>query len=64
MPNNFRPPEYGEPVLLMCLKCHKSFVGPNPSGPKLLYSIFKNVKRAKCPECGSRRVIRNPFIQY
>ncbi len=64
MQNKFMPPRYGEPVPLICLKCHKTFVGPNPKGPRIFDDLFSKVKRAKCPECGSRKVTRNPFIQY
>ena len=64
MPNKFMPPRYGEPVPLICLECHKTFVGPNPSGSKILDGLFTKLKKAKCPECGSRKVARNPMIQY
>lgn len=64
MINNLRPPRHGEPVPLKCLKCNKTFVGPNPDGPRILDGLFSKIKRAKCPECGSRKVVRNPYIQY
>lgn len=64
MTNNVVPPRKGEPVPLICLKCHHHFVGPNPSGPSFLDDIFKKIKIAKCPKCGSRRVTRNPWINY
>ena len=58
------PPRYGDPVPLICLKCHKHFVGPNPTGNRYLADIGKKIKRAKCPECGSYRVVRNPWILF
>ncbi len=63
MTNNVVPPRHGEPVPLVCLKCHKHFIGPNPDGSKILGNIFKKT-RTKCPECGSRQIVRNPWIQY
>ena len=64
MINKFMPPRLGEPVPLICLKCHKHFIGPNPSGSRFLDGLFSKTKKAKCPECGSSKVARNPFIQY
>jgi DNA-directed RNA polymerase subunit RPC12/RpoP len=61
---NFMPPRYGELVPLVCLKCHKHFVGPNPTGESIFEDLFKKRKKAKCPECGSYKVIRDPFIRY
>lgn len=58
------PPRYGELVPLICLKCHNHFIGPNPSGPSIPDDILKKIKRAKCPKCGSRRVVRNPWVCY
>ena len=64
MTNGVMPPKYGEPVLLICLKCHKRFMGPNPNGLKTFDDLFKKIKRAKCPECGSARVVRDPWVLY
>ena len=61
---NFMPPRYGERVHLICLKCHKHFIGPNPTGVRIFEDMFKNIKKAKCSECGSYKVIRDPFIRY
>ena len=38
---NFMPPRYGELVPLICLKCHKHFVGPNPTGDRSLEDLLK-----------------------
>ena len=62
--HNMIPPKYGDPVPLICLTCHKHFIGPNPSGLRLFDDLFKKVKRAKCPECGSYRVVRNPWVYF
>lgn len=64
MQNNFMPPRPGDQVPLICLKCHKNFIGPNPSGLSFLDRLFSKTKRAKCPECSSSKVVRNPYILY
>lgn len=64
MAKGFMPPRYGESVPLICLKCHKHFVGPNPTGPRIFDDLFKKTKKAKCPACGSTRVARNPWILF
>jgi len=64
MAKGFMPPRYGESVPLICLKCHKYFVGPNPTGPRIFDDLFKKTKKAKCPACGSTRVARNPWILF
>lgn len=51
---SFMPPRYGEPIPLLCLKCKRMFVGPNPKGSSIFDDIFKKNKRAKCPDCGSK----------
>lgn len=61
---NFFPPQEGENVPLICLKCHNHFSGPNPSGNSIFEYIFKMKKRTKCPECGSFKVIRNLFVFF
>lgn len=61
---NFVPPRYGELVHLICLKCHKHFIGPNPTGERIFEDLFKKRKKAKCPECGSSKVIRNPWVLF
>ena len=58
------PPKKGDPVPLICLKCHNHFVGPNPKGSILFDDLLTMPKRAKCPKCGSYRVVRNPGILY
>lgn len=63
MINNFVPPKPGENILLMCCKCKCMFNGPNPGyGPVLIPVLF--VKRAKCPNCGSRKVVPFPGVKY
>lgn len=64
MMNSFFSPRYGETVPLICLKCHKRFSGPNPTGRRIFEDIFKRKKRAMCPECGSRRIVRNPWVSF
>ena len=61
---SFMPPRYGEPIPLLCLKCKRMFVGPNPKGSSIFDDIFKKNKRAKCPDCGSRNVIPHPGIHW
>lgn len=58
------PPCYGESILLLCTKCKKTFIGPNPRKAFMFGDIFKNVKPAKCPQCGSKKVVPRPFINY
>lgn len=65
MQNNFMPPRPGEQVPLICLKCHKNFCGPNPGVTNcLLDRLFSRTKKAKCPECGSSKIVRNPYIHF
>lgn len=64
MANGFMPPRYGEPVPLVCLKCHKHFIGPNPTGAGIFEGLFNKSKKAKCPACGSTRVVRNPWVLF
>ena len=42
---NFMPPRYGELVPLICLKCHKHFVGPNPTGDRSFEDLLKKRKK-------------------
>lgn len=64
MTNGFIAPRNGESVTLICLKCRKHFIGPNPIGQINPSDFYKKTEKAKCPECGSRRVARNPWINY
>lgn len=41
---NFMPPRYGEPIPLLCLKCKRMFVGPNPKGFSIFDDMFKKKK--------------------
>lgn len=59
----FVPPLYGEHIPLLCLKCKKMFVGPNPKGEKLFEELIKR-KKAKCPNCGSKNVIPHPGVHW
>ena len=43
---NFMPPRYGELVPLICLKCHKHFVGPNPTGDRSFEDLLKKRKKS------------------
>ena len=64
MTNSFYPPRHGEMIPLLCMKCKKRFVGPNPQGLRLFDDILKTSKRAQCPQCKSRRVIPDPWILW
>lgn len=64
MANGFMPPRYGAPVPLICIKCHKHFVGPNPDGQRIFGDLFRKDKKVKCPECGSVKVVRNPWVLF
>lgn len=64
MGSNFFPPRYGEPIPLLCLNCKRMFVGPNPRGSKIFEDMIKKHKKAKCPDCGSKRVIPHPGIHW
>lgn len=57
-------PVAGSSVHLMCKKCKHLFVGPCPShsGRPLLSN--KDVKEPVCPQCGSKKIILNPFVHY
>ena len=61
---SFMPPLYGENIPLLCLKCKQMFVGPNPKGEKLFEAIYKNRKKAKCPNCGNKNVIPHPGVHW
>ena len=61
--NKFSP-NHGEPVSLVCLKCRREFIGPNPEGLPFFAGFFDKTKNAKCPECGSTRVAVNPVVKY
>ncbi len=63
MSNSLRPPRYGEQIPLLCLKCNKMFIGPNPHGLRI-EKIFKNQKKTQCPECGSKKVVPNPYLHW
>lgn len=56
---HFYPPRPGETVVLKCLKCHKTFSGSNPG-----YRLGKYFNKVRCPECASRRVVKDPFVFY
>ena len=60
---NCVPPQAGETIPLLCTKCHHMFLGQNPRGWKGLY-LSVPLKKAKCPKCGSKKVIPYPFIYY
>ncbi len=64
MGRKFFPPRPGEPVSLICLNCKKIFVGPNPEGWSILGDLLNKSKKAKCPSCGSKKVVRNPWVLY
>lgn len=57
-------PRAGETVHLLCMKCRHTFMGPCPdiSGLGVLLNIC--VKKAKCPKCGSYKVILSPMMRY
>jgi hypothetical protein len=59
-----RMPRPGENVLLMCQKCHNSFNGPCPDRSGLCEILNRIIKKAKCPKCGSYKVILNPMVRY
>lgn len=59
---NFMPPRYGEPIPLLCLKCKRMFVGPNPKGFSIFDDMFKKKKNVKSPYCGSKKVIPHPGV--
>ena len=63
MMHNFYPPHAGETIVLLCTECHHMFMGPNPRGLKSLI-LSRPVKKAKCPKCGSKKVVPHPFIHY
>lgn len=46
---------------LLCLDCKKAFSSSGSKGFVLFGRIFK---RIKCPRCGSKRVVNNPFVVY
>lgn len=64
MMNYFVPPKPGERIMLMCINCKKMFFGPNPGHNSPFPFLGKRVKKVKCPECGSKRVIPHPFVSY
>lgn len=61
---NIVPPRYGELIALLCTKCKKMFIGPNPYGIKLFDDFPKSKKKAQCPKCGSKRVVPYPGVYF
>ncbi len=49
-------PQPGETIVLLCTECRHNFSGTEPDWCKKL--------KEKCPKCGSKKVIKNPFIYY
>ena len=64
MTNSFVPPTPGERIMLLCTKCKAMFSGPNPGYNSPFRFLCKPMKKAKCPNCGSKRVIPYPWIHY
>lgn len=61
---NVFPPRYGEPIPLLCTECKRMFIGPNPKGT-IFFDDFLNLKkRAKCPNCGSKKVVPHPGVHF
>ena len=58
-----RLPFPGENVYLLCKKCNHSFSGPCPNYgmPNILNLILK---KNKCPNCGSTKIILHPAVRY
>lgn len=61
---SFVPPRHGESIPLLCLECKKMFVGPNPRGSSLFGDLVNNHRKAKCPECGSKKVVPHPGVHW
>lgn len=61
---NVFPPRYGDPIPLVCTKCKKMFIGPNPKGIKLFDDFPKLKKKAQCPKCGSKKVVPYPGVFF
>ena len=59
-----RMPRAGETVHLLCMKCHHTFMGPCPDRGGLDTLLNICVKKAKCPKCGSLRVVLSPLVRY
>lgn len=59
-----RMPRAGETVYLLCMKCHHTFMGPCPDRGGLGTLLNICVKKAKCPKCGSLRVVLSPLVRY
>ena len=46
----------GEEIRLLCTECNHDFLGTEPDWGKKLKEV--------CPKCGSKKVLKNPFICY
>lgn len=64
MVESFVPPKPGERIALLCTKCKTMFFGPNPGHNSPFRMFYGSVKRAECPNCGSKRVIPHPGVRY
>ena len=60
--NSFVPPKYGAQIILVCTRCNKTFIGPNPKASSPADLLLKAVKPARCPNCGSLKVVPGPRL--
>jgi hypothetical protein len=57
-------PKPGETVFLLCLNCHHSFLGPCPEISVFPFFMAPVIKKSKCPKCGRKKVVMDPWVRY